>query len=80
MDTTSKTTTNTTNTTVETTTTRREMTAEVAAKVKAIPTMSGKIRFLAGSGWTRGDIAHVLQIRYQWVRNVMITPVKKPKA
>jgi phosphopantetheinyl transferase len=37
---------------------------------------ASKIRFLASEGMSRGDISRVLGIRYQWVRNVLITPLK----
>lgn len=40
-------------------------------------TMSEKIRYLAATGYDRGDISRILDIRYQWVRNVLITPMKK---
>lgn len=44
-----------------------------------LPTTSAKIRYLAGKDMSRGDIARTLGIRYQHVRNVLITPVKNPK-
>lgn len=37
---------------------------------------SHAIRYLASCGLRRGEIAKTLGIRYQWVRNVLITPVK----
>jgi aminoglycoside phosphotransferase len=37
---------------------------------------ASKIRYLASEGLSRGDISRVLDIRYQWVRNVLITPLK----
>lgn len=40
-------------------------------------TMSAKIRYLASKNMPRGAIAKTLNIRYQWVRNVLITPLKK---
>lgn len=48
-------------------------------KLNSLTTMSGKIRYLAAIGMTRGQIAKTLKIRYQWVRNVLIQPVKNPK-
>ena len=42
-------------------------------------TTSGRIRFLNSLSWTRGDISRYLGIRYQWVRNVLVTPVKEPR-
>ena len=38
---------------------------------------SGIIRFLAAKGFERGAIAKYMGIKYQFVRNVLITPVKK---
>jgi hypothetical protein len=40
-------------------------------------TMSEKIRYLSNVGYDKGDISRILDIRYQWVRNVLITPLKK---
>ncbi len=40
-------------------------------------TISSKIRYLSGKGKTRGEISRILNIRYQHVRNVLITPTKK---
>jgi len=48
-------------------------------KLDSLSTTSGKIRYLNGLGWTRGDISRLLGIRYQWVRNVLVTPVKEPR-
>lgn len=45
----------------------------------ALTTMSSKIRFLDSKGLSRGQIAKTLGIRYQWVRNVLVTPIKKAK-
>lgn len=42
------------------------------------PTKSAKIRYLTSLRWTRGQVAKHLDIRYQHVRNVLITPVKNP--
>lgn len=47
--------------------------------INKLSTKSGKIRYLASLEWSRGDIAKYLGIRYQHVRNVLITPVKNPK-
>lgn len=38
---------------------------------------SDKIRGLLGTGMKRGDVAKTLGIRYQHVRNVEITPIKR---
>lgn len=56
-------------------------------KFDALTTKSGWIRYLTSLGWTRGQIVKYLnesvlkgkkQIRYQHVRNVLLTPVKTP--
>ena len=63
-------------------------TTTVVTEVKPIPytydelkaehkTKSGIIRFLASEKYTRGQIAKFMGIKYQFVRNVLITPVKK---
>lgn len=39
---------------------------------------SGAIRALAAAGIERKDIAKQLNLRYQHVRNVLITPIKRP--
>jgi hypothetical protein len=44
-----------------------------------LTTISAKIRYLNDLGIERGQIAKILGIRYQWVRNVLITPIKTPK-
>lgn len=44
----------------------------------ALPTKSAKIRVLNKEGWTRSEIARFMDIRYQHVRNVLITPIKDP--
>jgi len=43
----------------------------------SLPTKSAKIRAMAADGMSRGDIARALEIRYQHVRNVLVTPVKR---
>lgn len=48
-------------------------------KLESFTTTSAKIRYLNGEGLTRGQIAKALNIRYQWVRNVLVTPVKEPR-
>jgi hypothetical protein len=37
---------------------------------------SSKIRYLYGKGFTKSQIALMLNIRYQHVRNVLLQPVK----
>jgi Holliday junction resolvasome RuvABC DNA-binding subunit len=48
--------------------------AEAVAKYG---TKSGAIRALTALGWKRGEIAKFLDIKYQFVRNVQVTPVGK---
>jgi DNA-binding NarL/FixJ family response regulator len=42
----------------------------------SLTTTSAKIRYLAAEGFDRGDIARTLNVIYQHVRNVLITPIK----
>ena len=44
-----------------------------------LPTTSSKIRFLNEKGYTRYQISKMLNIRYQHVRNVLITPIKNER-
>lgn len=41
---------------------------------------SAMIRFLDSEGHKRGTIAKFMGIKYQFVRNVLITPIKKQSA
>jgi DNA-binding NarL/FixJ family response regulator len=50
---------------------------DVNLEIGNLTTMSSKIRYLSEKGYTRSQIAKQLNIRYQWVRNVLITPIKK---
>lgn len=50
---------------------------KVDEMLAVLPTTSAKIRYLASEGFSRGDISRKLGIRYQHVRNVLITPLKK---
>lgn len=53
--------------------------------LRKLPTVSARIRYLESEGMSRGDISRKLTsfegrlVRYQWVRNVLETPVKNPK-
>jgi hypothetical protein len=47
------------------------------AQLSALTTTSAKIRYLDSCGLKRGEIATTLGKRYQHVRNVLITPIKK---
>lgn len=51
----------------------------VLAEQKKVPegTTSQKIRALSAKGMERKDIAKLLNIRYQHVRNVLTTPLKR---
>ncbi len=54
------------------------------AIIKTCTTKSSQIRALAAKKWERGDIARFLsivhgkEVRYQHVRNVLVTPVSNP--
>ncbi len=58
--------------------TKQQTNAQTKA-LAALPTTSARIRYLNSQDMTRGQIAKTLNIRYQHVRNVLITPVKNPK-
>jgi hypothetical protein len=51
--------------------------SEIDKELNSLPSKSAKIRFLTNKGWNRSTIANYLGIRYQHVRNVQITPIKK---
>lgn len=42
-----------------------------------LPSKSAKIRYLNSLDWSRSEIAKELGIRYQHVRNVLITPINQ---
>lgn len=63
-------------------------TPSIVTEVKPIPydyaklleehkTKSGIIRFLDSKDYKRSQIANFMGIKYQFVRNVLITPIKK---
>lgn len=57
-----------------------ELNSEQLGVIKAFDksmSTSEKIRALTAAGWTRSQIAKGLNILYQHVRNVQITPLKK---
>lgn len=66
--------------------TKKPVDPKLAEQLKAMPNMSARIRFLNSQKMSRGDIARTLsevfkkEVKYQWVRNVLITPVKNPVA
>lgn len=50
--------------------------SDIHTEIDQLSTTASKIRFLAQKGYTRAQIAKTLNIRYQWVRNVLITPIR----
>lgn len=50
---------------------------ELLKLVESLVTKSAKIRLLAADGVSTSEIAKVLDIRYQHVRNVLTTQLKK---
>lgn len=57
----------------------KETKIDLDKELAALPTKSARIRYLDSIRWTRSKIAKKLDIRYQHVRNVLITPIKKQK-
>ena len=53
------------------------VTKKIETALTSLPTKSAKIRFLHSKGFSRVEISKTLQIRYQHVRNVLITPLKR---
>lgn len=62
--------------------------AQVLSKAQApayaaLTTVSAKIRYLAAEGYDRGSVSRIMTelegrlVRYQHVRNVLITPLKR---
>lgn len=56
-----------------------EVVNQIDKELLKFTTMSAKIRYLNSLNMSRGSISKKLGIRYQWVRNVLITEVTKPK-
>lgn len=54
-----------------------KLTDEQKACLKEIKTVSGKIRYLDSQGYMRTEIAKLLDKRYQHVRNVLTTELKR---
>lgn len=54
-----------------------EVTFDAAAYIKEAGSISAAIRKLNADGKKKGEIAKMLNKRYQHVRNVLITPIKK---
>jgi len=51
--------------------------SDLISETENLSTMAAKIRYLLEKGNSRSQVAKMLGIRYQWVRNVAITPIKK---
>lgn len=56
--------------------------APVLSKVQkdhlgTLTSTASKIRYLLSEGHSRGDVSRILSIRYQWVRNVELQPLKR---
>jgi len=64
---------------VTVTTKEVESTFDYAKYLSECKTKSGVIRKLTEEGKTRSEVAKLMGIRYQHVRNVLITPIKKAK-
>jgi len=54
----------------------KKVSAAQSAHLETLTQTASKIRYLLSEGYDRGDVARILNIRYQWVRNVAITPLK----
>lgn len=52
-------------------------TKAIEQQMSKLESTSMKIRFLAYKGFSRSEIAKILNKRYQHIRNVLITPIKK---
>lgn len=56
---------------------------EELKKYKSFTSIAAKARFLLALKKTRGDISRFMteqegrEIRYQWIRNIELTPIKK---
>jgi len=66
-----------TQTKTKTKTKTAKKTVDPMAAINALPTTSAKIRALNAQGKSRSEIAKILDKRYQHVRNVLVTPLKK---
>ena len=50
--------------------------SKIEKDLEALDTTSSKIRFLLANKFSRGDVARILNKRYQHVRNVELQPLK----
>lgn len=61
----------------------KQLSKSQSEKYQALTTVSAKIRYLNSEGFSRGDISRIMTelegrlVRYQHVRNVLITPLKR---
>lgn len=73
---------------MNTVTTKKEanknlITKDELAKYDALTSIASKVRYLLSLGKSRGDISRWMSekegklVRYQWVRNIELTPLKK---
>ena len=59
---------------------------EEVSKYEAFTSIASKVRFMISIGKSRGDISRYMTekegklVRYQWVRNIELTPLKKAEA
>lgn len=53
-----------------------QMESDAQEYLEKLETTASQIRYLNSLGYSRGDISRILNIKYQWVRNVLITPLK----
>jgi hypothetical protein len=49
---------------------------EIKEKIDSLPSTASRVRYLDSLEFSRGDISRILEIRYQWVRNVLETKLK----
>ena len=55
---------------------------DIKSELETMTQIATKIRFLKSKSFSTGDISRILTetegrlIRYQWVRNVLLTPLK----
>ena len=50
-----------------------KLNSEQTKTVAAANSTAAKVRYLLSEGFERGDVARVLGIRYQWVRNIDVS-------
>lgn len=54
-----------------------QLTTEIKKKLSTLESTSMKIRYLDYKKFSRSEISKILNKRYQHIRNVLITPIKK---